>query len=81
MAKNQSNLSSTAFNEGRRGNIAQDNIADENLRNLEREMEELILDSRMGEDGEINEDDLKELQNQEEKMVRNKKNQNSEATY
>ena len=70
MAQNQGNLPSTAFNEGRRGNIAEANIADENLRRLEREMEELILDSRMGEDGEINEDDLKELQNQGERMGR-----------
>ena len=55
MAQNQGNLLSTAFNEGRRGNIAKANIADENLSRLEREMEELILDSRMDEHGEINE--------------------------
>ena len=73
MAQNQGNIPSTAFNEGMRGNVAKANIANENLTRLEREMEELILDSRMDEHGEINEDDLKELQNQGEIMVRSKK--------
>ena len=73
MAQNQGNIPSTTFNEGMRGNIAKANIANENLSRLECKMEELILDSRMDEHGEINEDDLKELLNQGERMVRSKK--------
>ena len=44
-------------------------------------MEELILDASMDENGELIDDNLKELQNQGEKMVKGKKNKNSEATY
>ena len=44
-------------------------------------MEEHILDARMDEHGELNEEDLKELQKQGEKMVRGKKNKTSQATY
>ena len=44
-------------------------------------MEELILDTRMDEHGQLNGEELKELQNQGEKMVRGKTNKNSEATY
>ena len=44
-------------------------------------MQELIINAKMDEHGQLNEEDLKELQNQGEKMVRGKTNQNSEATY
>ena len=44
-------------------------------------MEELILDARMDEHGQLNDEDLKELQNQGENMVRGKTNKNSESTY
>ena len=43
-------------------------------------MEQFTLDTRMDEQGQLNEEDLKELQNQGEKMVIGKKYKNSEAT-
>ena len=67
MAKQQANLPSNAFKEGRRGNIAIANVANDSKNKLERDMEELILDARMDEHEQLNEEDLKELQNQGEK--------------
>ena len=61
MAKQQANLPSTAFKEGWRGNISIANIANDNNNNLERDMEELILDARTDEHGKLNEEDLREL--------------------
>ena len=81
MTKQQANFLSTAFKEGRRGNTAIKNIANDDKNKLECNMEELILDARMDEHGQLNEEDLKELQNQGEKMVRGKTNKNSEPTY
>ena len=74
MAKQQANLPLTAFKEGRRGNIAIANISNDNKNKLECNMEELILDARMDEHGQLNKEDLKELQNQGEEMVRGKTN-------
>ena len=79
MAKQQANLPSTAYKEDRMGNIAI-TIANDNKNKLKCNMEELILDTRMDEHGQVNEEDLKELQNQGEKMVRGKTNKNSDAT-
>ena len=81
MAKQQANLPSNAFKEGKRGNIAITNIANDDKNRLKCNMEELILDARMDEHGQGNENDLKELQNQSEKMVRGTIYKNSEAAY
>ena len=43
-------------------------------------MEEVILDVRLDEHGQLNEEDLKELKNQGEKMARGKTSKNSEVT-
>ena len=75
MANQQANLPSTAFKEGRRGNIAIVNIANDDKNKLEHNM------ARIEKHGQLSEEDLKELQNQGEKMVRGKTNKNSEATY
>ena len=80
MAKQQPSLHLTAFKEGKRGNIVIANIANDDKNKLERDMEELILDARMDEHGQLNEEDLMELQNQDEKIVRGKTNKNSDAT-
>ena len=81
MTKQQANLPSTAFKESRRGNIAIANIANDAENILERDIEELIIDAGMDVHGQLNEEDLKELQNQGEKMVRGKTSKNSEATF
>ena len=78
MAKQQANLLSTTFKEGRRGNITIANIANIDKNKLEYNIKKLFLDARMDEP---NEEDLKELQNQGEKIVKGKTNKNSEATY
>ena len=79
MAKISTNLPSTALNQGRRGNIAKGNIArDENR--MECDMEEMILDARVDENGNLKDEDLEELQNYGEKMMR-MSNKNSEAMY
>ena len=79
MANTSTNLPSTALNQGRRGNIAVSNIAREEIR-MERDMEELILYARVDENGNLNNEDVKELQNHEEKMLR-MKNKSSEAMH
>ena len=81
MEKEQTNLPSTSFKEYRRGNIVIANIAIANKNKLERNMKVLILDARMDEHGQLNEEDLKEPQNQGEKMVSGKTNKNLKATY
>ena len=64
MANTSTNLPSTASNQGRRGNIT----GEEN--SMERDMEEMILDARVDEYGNLKEEDLEEFQNHGEKMVR-----------
>ena len=81
MTSNQNNLPSTVFfKEGRRGNIDAANIANKNEKKMEQDMDKLILDAKMDENGELHNNDLKELQNQGEQMVRSK-NKNFETTY
>ena len=75
MANTSTNLPSTAMNQGRRGNIAVGNIAGE-----ENRMEEMLLDARVDENGNQKYEDLEELQNNGEKMVR-MNNKKSEAMY
>ena len=60
MASNQANFPSIAFKEGRRGNIVVANIAKKEEKKLECDMEELILDARMDESGELFDDDIKD---------------------
>ena len=82
MAIQQANLTSTAIKKAsRKGNIAITNIANDNKIKLECNIEQFIQDTGMDEHGQLNEEDLKELQNQGEKMVIGKKNKNSEARY
>ena len=47
--ENSTNLPSTALNQGRRGNISIGNIAYDNR--MERDMEEMILDARVDQNG------------------------------
>ena len=68
MASNQANLPSNPFKESRRGNIVVANIAKIEEKKPECDMEELILDTRIDENGEIIDDDLNEFQNQGKKM-------------
>ena len=52
MANTSTNLPSPALNQGRRGNIAVGNIAREQNR-MGRDMEEMILDARVDENGNL----------------------------
>ena len=72
------NLPSTALNQGRRGNISIGNIAYDNT--MERDMEELILDTRVDQNGNVNDEDIKALTRHGEKMVRMSRKK-SEAQY
>ena len=74
MANTPTNLPITALHQGRRGNVARQ----ENR--MEQDTEEMILDARVDENGNLKDEDLEELQNRGEKMVR-MNNKNSEAIY
>ena len=77
MANTSTNLPSTALNQGRRGYIATGNFAgDENT--MEHDMEEMILDAKVDENGNLKDEDLEELQKHGGIMVR-MSNKDSEA--
>ena len=79
MANTSTTLPSTDMNQGRRGNIAVASIAGEEKR-MECDMEELILDARVDENVNLNDEDVKELQNHGEKVLR-MKNKSTKAIY
>ena len=63
MAKTSTDLPLTALNQGRRGNVVIASIAREEKR-MECDMEELVLDARVDENRNLNDEDVKELQEQ-----------------